>query len=206
MAEGSNRYQYRYRYITEDSNGYRQRYIAEGSNRYRFIGNYIGIGSPPTTMWLLTSNMVPTVKLVPTSMWDMIDTFLDNTMPVIRIKLHSNFPREIFPAELPGPALLTIGLHFEVIWIHLEHFLGQVCNSSQDSCPSLQVLTHLTHWQSHVIMKTCQQPIFKKHFCPKPNDSTIQPQNCSWVRHENNCAHPTPPTTQTQRKPSGASN
>ena len=68
MAEGSNRYQYRYRYITEDSNGYRQRYIAEGSNRYRFIGNYIGVGSPPTTIRLLTSNMVPTVKLVPTSM------------------------------------------------------------------------------------------------------------------------------------------
>ena len=46
-------------------------------------------------------------------------------------------------------------------------------------------------------------------FCPNPNDNTAQPttqpQHCSLVGHENDFANPTPPTTETQGRPSGAS-
>ena len=41
--------------------------------------------------------------------------------------------------------------------------------------------------------------------CHNPNDNTTQPQDYSWVGHENDCAHPTPhhptpthPTTENQ--------
>ena len=36
--------------------------------------------------------------------------------------------------------------------------------------------------------------IFKGVYCHNPNETTTQPQNCSLIGHENDCAHhPTPP-------------
>ena len=35
---------------------------------------------------------------------------------------------------------------------------------------------------------------------PNPNDNTAQPQHCSWVRHENDCANPTTPLPRPPQK------
>ena len=41
--------------------------------------------------------------------------------------------------------------------------------------------------------------------CHNPNDNTTQPQHSCWVGYENDCSHPTPPTTtETQHQPPGA--